>query len=322
MTSQDAKTNFFDNLVIDIPKLYDENPIEKKENPKKNYVPFTNNPFCRLYRNPFIPLKYRRYAYRALRQVNVDLTWFNQFKEYWGGILHGRPFWGVQDIYYLKNVYRSKFQSLAIADSEDPLAHLKAWQQPETIYSLLHFVIKESLTDHVYIVQHFNKLIRKKNKLKILEFGCSLAPIAASLYTFGKFKPEHIYIADIQTLAFHYGAFRFRHSSNITPLVLTPENNFELQLDDHLDVIFCIEVFEHLNHPLETIKTFYERLNTNGLLFFNYIKGDGGGLDTMQGVEQRKSVLNFVQQNFEIVFGNKPIEENSGLIIARKKVSS
>jgi len=313
------QSNFFDKLIVDIPKLYNEYPINKKEIPQPNFVPCLNNAFYRLYRNSLIPLKYRRYAYRALRQVYVDLTWFNQFKEYWCKILHGRPFWGVQDLFYLKNLYRSKFQNLALTDSNNSYAHLNAWQQPEMIYSLLHYVAKESITDHVYIVQHFNRLVKNKKKLKLLEFGCSLAPITTALYSFNRIKPEQVYLADIQTLPFHYGAYRFRHSSNITPLLLSPENDFTLQINDSLDVIFCVEVFEHLNKPFETVKIFYEKLNANGLLFFDYIKSNGEGLDTIEGLEQRSKVLNFIQENFEILVGNVTKENNSGLVVARKE---
>jgi len=127
-----------------------------------------------------------------------------------------------------------------------------------------------------------------------------------------------IYIADIQTLAFHYATYRFRYCSNVIPLLLTPENNFLLRINDDLDAIFCITVFEHLNRPLDTVKIFYEKLKPGGLLFFDYIRGEGPGLDTKQGVTQRDDVLSFILKNFDLVYGNISKEKSTGLAIVRK----
>jgi 2-polyprenyl-3-methyl-5-hydroxy-6-metoxy-1,4-benzoquinol methylase len=125
--------------------------------------------------------------------------------------------------------------------------------------------------------------------------------------------------SDIQTLAFHYGAYRFRHCSNVIPLLLVPDDDFSLNLSDSVDAIFCITVFEHLNKPLETIKSFYYYLNPNGLLFFDYIKGDGDGLDTLAGVRERNEVLDYVTEHFEVLLGTISKEKSMGLTVVKKK---
>lgn len=156
----------------------------------------------------------------------------------------------------------------------------------------------------------------------MLEFGCATAPVTASLYEF--YRPESqfkMYVSDIPTLAFHYAAYRFRYCSNVIPILLKPENDFILKLPDKLDVIFCITVFEHLNQPLETVKIFYNLLNPGGLLFFDYIKGSGKGLDTQHAVRQRGSVLDFIGDNFELIEGQLTKDSDMHLTIVQKKQS-
>jgi len=311
----DSKTNHFDKLVIDVSNLYKIFPVTKKFNAKPNYIPCMSNTFYKLYRNQLFPLKIRRYAYRGFRQIHIDLTWFNLFKEYWGNILSGRPLWSVVDLFYLKNIYRSSFQNLEVQDTDNPHVHLDAWQAPEMLYSLLHYVTKESVTDFIHIIDHIKHFIGNINNCQLLEYGCSLAPISYSLYTFGKIYPKRIYIADIQALPFHYGAYRFRNTSNVIPILLQPDNNFQLQLQQQIDIIFCIEVFEHLNDPLTTVEIFNNTLRTNGFLFYDFIESDGEGLDTLRAKTQRDLVIEFIKDNFQIIFEN----EKTGLTIAQKK---
>ena len=45
---------------------------------------------------------------------------------------------------------------------------------------------------------------------------------------FGCALQTEFFIADIQTLAFHYGAYKLRRRPNVTPLMLEPANGFAL----------------------------------------------------------------------------------------------
>ena len=317
---QNRQENSFDNLAIEVSQLYDEHPIEKKEkNAKPNHVSFAQTPFHRVYRNHFIPIKYRHYAYHALRRINLDLSWFEEFNRYWTSILHGRTFWGIQDLFFLKNLYRLKFQHNQVPDTDDPYMHLSAWQRPEIMYQLLHLVCREAVSNQVYILKHLQWLKGNITNLTLLEFGCATAPVTASLYEFYKTKPGlKVYISDMQTLAFHYAAYRVRHCSNVIPLLLTPENNFRLEPNDDLDAIFCIAVFEHLNNPMDTIKVFYETLRHNGLLFFDYVKSDGVGMDSKHSKTQRNDVIDFINKNFELVHGNISKDKDMGFTIVKK----
>lgn len=317
---RNQKVNFFDNMAVDVEKLYKEFPPVKETGASCNKVPSLSD-FCRrIYHSRFIPVKYRGFACKVLRQIRLDQGWFLEFRKYWSGVLKGRPLWGVEDLFFLKNLYRIKFQDSQVPDSTDANLHCQAWQKPEVLYQLLHLVCRETALDQLKPLRKLAALRPDFKKLKMLEFGCATAPITVSLYEFYRPKASmRMYISDISTLAFHYAAYRFRYCSNVIPVLLKPEDDFALKLDDRLDVIFCITVFEHLNRPLEIAKTFYNLLNHDGLLFFNYIKSEGEGFDTKHAVRQRESVFDFIGNSFELVEGRLSKDEDMHLTIVRKK---
>ncbi len=122
--SQKHSGNLYANLVVDINSLYKEYPLVKEDDATPHCVPFAQTIIHQIYRNQFIPLLYRRYAYHALRRVHVDLSWFDEFKEYWSTVLKGRPLWQVHDLYFLKNWYRIKFQDNQVMDTDNASVHL------------------------------------------------------------------------------------------------------------------------------------------------------------------------------------------------------
>jgi len=310
--------NSLDDLLIDIRGLYEKFPVAEKKTPRINFVPQARSLYHSFYRCSLLPLGWRKKFYALARRTSFDITWFAEFKTYWTSVLDARPLWGVHDLYFLKNNYRIKFQRSNVSDTADPLVHLDAWQRPELIYQLLHLVTKEVLVhyaDTVKLALCFNPKARI-----FLEFGCATAPLTMSFFEF--FKPARtslFYMSDIQTLAFHYGAFRFRRCENVMPLLLHPENGFRLMLNKKTDVIFCLAVFEHLNSPLETVREFLQSLNKGGILVFDYIKSEGGGLDTAHGVRQRGDVLKFIGENFNVLYGRLTPETSMGLTIVRKR---
>jgi len=313
-----SEYNQFDNLKVDINKIYRDFPITPKSNTLNTFPPFARTRLHKLYRSRFIPSAHRIFLHRLMRQIGIDLSWFQEFSAYWSQVLRGRPLWGVQDFYFLRNLYRVKFSANQVPDTEDVATHLEAWQRPEVIYQLFHQVYKEATRDEFAVLDLLFKY--RKNARKILEFGCATAPIATSLFEFYlSARRMDIYISDIKTLAFHYAAYKFRQSLNVTPVLLLPENNFLPVSPEPLDAIFCMAVFEHLNQPLEAIKSFHELLVSGGLLILDYIKGDGAGLDTEQGVLQRDLVLDYALQNFEVLLGNLSHDKSMGTTVLRKK---
>ena len=312
--------NLFDNHAVDIKDVYDLFPVDRKIDQRPNSVSFINSPFHKIYRAPILPVKHRNYFWHLFRRLNLDLTWFDEFKKYWTTVLKGRPFWSVYDLFFLKNWYRIKFMDIEIEDTDDTFVHLDAWQRPEVLYQLLHLVCRESASEYAGILQRLKMAGCNIQKATFLEFGCATAPVTTALFEFWKGSRDlKVYISDIQTLSFNYAVYKFRNCSNVIPILLIPENDLLLQIDDRLDAIFCLTVFEHLNKPLETAKIFYNRLIHGGYLVFDYTISEGDGLDTHHGIRQRNDTIDFLSRNFELLYGNLSKETGMGLTIIRKK---
>lgn len=309
--------NFYDNLSVDVKRLYKEFPTSKAKSwnvgtsSQKNY-------FSKIYKNFLIPQKIRNYLWYLLRRTGIDTFWCDEFKLYWSKVLHGRTLWGTQDFYFLRSVYRTRFKDNYVPSKANSKTHLKAWQHKGLLYQLFHQVYKESLSNKIEILKDVNAY-KKKEVKTLLEYGCANAPITTTLFEFYNPKKMKIYIADIETLSFHYAVYKFRHNSNVSPIALKPKNDFLLDFKGRVDVIFCIEVFEHLNKPLETVKIFHKILNKSGLLFFDYIKCVPGGLNTTQGSIERDKVIDFISKKFKVVKGAINKDKNTYQTIVRKK---
>jgi 2-polyprenyl-3-methyl-5-hydroxy-6-metoxy-1,4-benzoquinol methylase len=312
-------TNQYDNMVIDVEQLYRDFPLNSL--PKLRY---RTARLARYYHTRYLPRRFRIALMRFLRTVLLDLTWFNEFKVYWETVLQGRTLWGVQDLYFLRNWYRVKYQNIRIPDVVDASAHVQAWQQPEVMHFLLHMVYREGIDQNIEhqfeILSRIHHLGRKPTSM--LEFGCATATLTRFyIDLYDRQRTTQFYISDLESLAFHYAMCRFSAYSNVKAIPLRPEQDLLLQLDAKVDVIFCTTVFEHLNQPLRTLEIFLDRLNPGGILIFDYIKSDtkGLGLDTRQGLEERKQVLDVLSQHFEIVEGKIDYDASMGLTVARKR---
>ncbi len=314
----ERETNFFDNMVVNIGELYERFPLQKDQDAKSCFVPSMQGRFHKIYRNRLIPLRRREQIWHLLRRTNLDLSWFGEFSSYWSSVLKGRPLYTVHDFYFLRNLYRIRFQNNQVPDDSTSQAHVEAWQRPELLYFLFHQVLRESIFNQLPALEVMQRHI--KQPAAILEFGCGTAPITTSMHEFFLPTNQQMLIADIQTLAFHYAVHRFRKCLNVIPLLLSPENDFlPAQEKETIDVIFCITVFEHLPEPLQAVQTFYRLLRQGGLLIFDYARSAGCGMDTRQGMEQRKDVLDFISSRFDIVEGKLNQEHTVLLTAARKR---
>lgn len=307
--------NGFDNLMVDVAKLHREFPVDRAADIGIRW----DDPVQRFYASPFIPLSVRNAAWHLLRRLRLDLTWFDRFRRYWGKVLGGRPLWGVEDFYFLRNIYRMRFQSAGVRDTAEPGEHLEDWQRPEILSHLFHSAYKESQNNELRLLRPARALHRGKIR-KTLEFGCGSAPITTSICEF--FPPRadvHAWICDIETISFHYAAHKLAHFANVHPVALRPETSFQFPGAEGFDAIFCMTVLEHLQEPLSIVKHLHGLLAPGGLLIFDYVKSDAGGLDTRAGLEQRPAVLKYVRENFEILEGKLDDHESIGTVIARPR---
>jgi SAM-dependent methyltransferase len=302
----------FGGMTVDVPALYERMPLGRREGvpPRSRYAS--------LYSLPLVPLGLRLRAARTLRRLDVDPGWFHEFGEYWTGVLGGRPLWGVDDFHFLRGWYRLHSQRNRVPDTDDAQVHLEAWQRPELLYQLFHQVYVGAR----YPVAEILRLLRSEAGGRLastLEFGCATAPVTTDVLEFLHPRPLEATICDLQTVAFHFGAWRHATNPNVHPLLLVPDDDFRLTLERPVDVVFCLTVFEHLNRPLETAQELADVLRPGGLLFFDYLKTSGGGLDTVHGARERERVLDFVGKRFDLVHGRLDPTRSTGLTVARKR---
>lgn len=86
------------------------------------------------------------------------------------------------------------------------------------------------------------------------------------------------------------------------------------------DVIVIQEVFEHLHKPLHIAQYLIDHLKRGGIFFFDYIKSDATGLDTLAGLEEREMTLDFLYKALEPLAKSWPNPKKSvGLIVGKKR---
>ena len=240
------------------------------------------------------------------------MDWFNEFRDYWVSELGNRPI-DPHDFCFLKGVYRQKFQDLSVPHSATDLEHLEAWQDPRTIYSLFHNQYKVALNP-LYLHRYMKYIPNGGN---ICEYGCGLAPVATSLSKFYLHKNVRITCADIPTIMFHFVRWKFRGRRYVRTVEIDPTN--DEPLDEQFDVIFCMEVLEHLPKPLPVVRHLHSRIKTRGYLIFDYVKSEEEGLDTSRGLRDRIPVLQYIAHNFKVVEGDIPLDgTHVGAVVCRK----
>jgi SAM-dependent methyltransferase len=244
---------------------------------------------------------------------NLKITWFKEFERFWLEILEGRPI-DIIDFHNLRFSYRSKFQKIEHTNEMNEKESIKVWQKPENLYLLLGGIWQYTKNDYLNVL-HYQKYLPKKGK--ILEYGCGIAPITTGLLRYFPEKKYVYTIADINQINYVYAKYLFRGNHQVKTLDLTPFKNIPPQ-NEKYQAITCMTVFEHIPNPLEVAEGFYNSLTNGGVLIFDYILSEGEGLDSKNSVKERKKVLEFIEKNFEIVYGEVDKSHSMGLTIVRK----
>lgn len=292
-----SKSNLYDNLKIDIQRLH-FHPLQSSYFITKANAYFTGA----LIKTGLLP---------KLIDSGFIRDSFNEFHIYWKEILGGRPL-RYHDFFYLFSNYRKKFQDIELDENQDNF--LETWQLPENIYLLFNAIYKYALSPLSFYP--FREYIKKANI--ILEYGCGIAPITYSVIKYGRFKRKKLFvIADIQNHTYHFAKWRLHNVKNVRMIDIDPS---QLPiLDKNYDLIFLLTVLEHLPNPLDVIKNLYNTLITGGYLIFDFVLGEGKGLDTSQAILEREKILNFIEDKFKLEKGELKINESIGTTIVRKK---
>jgi len=245
----------------------------------------------------------------------VRRKWFDEFMEYWSEVLSGRPLTFL-DFFMLLHDYRKRQQHMAELDWNSPEKHVENWQNYGTIYSI--FSLTRSASIRPIVGRELWKHVRPG--MRILEYGCSLAPFYFTYRNFYAYRQCSWTLADLANFPFHYAKFLYRHDSNLKLHTIEP-SAFENPLPDSavFDVAIVVNVFEHLDDPLRAAEYLLSRIAPGGLLVFDFLESDGKGFDTPKGLEQRKVCLDFLSSRLDIVYGSIDATQDVGFTIARVK---
>jgi 2-polyprenyl-3-methyl-5-hydroxy-6-metoxy-1,4-benzoquinol methylase len=252
---------------------------------------------ARLY---WLGLQVRTGRHRRLVYANHRLDWFYEFQAYWTDALGNRPI-HPHDFYHLYGVYRQRLQSV-VPDLGSDAAHLEAWRDPSIVYYLFAHTFRQALQPlHVH---RYARFIARG--ARVAEYGCGTAPMLTALARRYRHRNLALVGADIPHLLFHFARWRFRGDRFVTLVPIEPAD--DAPLPGRYDVIFCLEVFEHLPRPLATLRHFAGALNPGGVLIFDYVRSEGAGLDTAAALRDRDAALAFVLERFHVVDGHVPTD--------------
>lgn len=245
---------------------------------------------------------------------NYILEWFFEFKRFWVDYLDNRPI-DIFDFHFLRGIYRVRFQEVSLRDEKSDKKFVTSWQESANLYLLFQGVWSYGQKSYLNFYPFLKYIPQKAN---ILEFGCGIAPITTGLVKYCKYKNLNFTLADIKQINFLYARWRFEKNKNVKFLTINPAKKDSLTQNELYDVIVCLTVFEHLPYPTQTVYNFLDHLKRGGILIFDYIKQEVGGLDTKAGQRERDEVLKFIEKNFDILEGMINFRDTMGLTVARK----
>ncbi len=242
--------------------------------------------------------------------VNIGLVraWFDEFSDYWRSSLGGRPL-SILDFHQIRFLFRKRFARLTDFSWDSTTQHLANWQTPENIHATFHLLYRGAL-EPVRSRELFTHL---RPGMRVLEYGCSLAPMYRTWKSFLSHVPADWVLADIPNFPFHYTRHTCAHDREAV-FSLIKEELFDDPLRDipgQFDIIIIHEVFEHLHKPHHLAEYLLNRLNPGGLFFFDYMRSDATGHDTPAGLEQRTATLQFLQQSLEMIDGHFEVSDRS-----------
>jgi 2-polyprenyl-3-methyl-5-hydroxy-6-metoxy-1,4-benzoquinol methylase len=238
--------------------------------------------------------------HHALVHANLKLGWFREFQRYWVEELGNRPI-HPHDFYYLSGIYRQRLQSIT-ADLSNDTAQLESWRDPRIVYYLFAHTYRQALSP--LRVQRYARFLPRRGR--VVEFGCGVAPIVTALARHYRHLDLELVAADIPHLLFHFVRWRFRDVPFVTTAPIVPDD--DTPLPGHYDVVFCVEVLEHVPRPLAVLRHFHDVLRPGGILVFDFVRSEGEGLDTATALRDREPALRYILEHFEILDGRVPLD--------------
>ena len=309
-----AGGNYFSDIKLDIAKSIELQEEWLRTGPKKSVrKKALRDYFCL---GTYLSLSKLRLWDPA---VNCGLIhgWFDEFRDYWSRSIDGRPI-TLMDFHGLRFLFRTRFAQLTEFEWDDTTKHLKNWQLPINIHAVLFFVFRAALEP----LRCGTMLKLLMPGMRVLEFGCSIAPMYRTWRTFWSHVATEWVLADIPNFPFHYARHVYGGDKEASFCLIT-EELFDEPLKNvagKFDMIIVQDVFEHLHKPRQMAEYLLDRMNPNGLLHFNYVRSDAKGHDTPAGLHERIPTLQFLSEKLDIIFGEFAVADRSlGTCIGRKK---
>ena len=296
--------NKFDKIKVNINELFQNSSVNTKYK-RKNF-------FFRILLRYFLGALIILKIHRRLINSGLFISWFDEFKFYWQNILKGRPLY-FHDFHFLLGIYRQRFTTVTTPDYANEKDFLDSWQNQDTVYQLFGAVRRFSYEPLSCV--KYEKYI--KNNDTVIEYGCGIAPITDSLIKYSLLSNVKLYVADIKQINSHFARWRLGNEAQY--IEIHPYKNALENFSQQVDVVFLITVLEHLPDPLNVVKNIHASLKSGGFLIFDYFLSDGKTQDTIEAVEQRKDVLDFMKDNFRLVKGNLNEEKTINFAVIQKK---
>lgn len=264
---------------------------------------------------------YRAEPYRvreALVNTGLRRAWFEEFRAYWESVLEARPL-TVMDFHQLRFEYRKR----AHAGSDRPLSwasgteHLANWQDPRHLAQTFEFVYRAALHP-AWEGRTLSEILRPG--WRILEYGCSLAPMYRTWRTFLAHMPANWTLADLPGFPFHYARWAYAADAEAQFAVIEDLDDPLAGVTEPFDLVIAHAVFEHLDRPRFVAEYLLDRIRPGGLLWFSYSITDGTGLDTPAALRHRRETLELLAERLEVVHGELRIDDRSlGTCIGRRR---
>ena len=304
--------NYFDNMRIDISESH------KRFSSLPRHIKSIKKPKCLNLFKLFLSMITLWLGLREFLVLNgLSKKWLDDFRSYWSKILNGRPFGSNLDFFMLLHDYRKRQQYTSQLNWDHPEQHIANWQNPDQIYSTLHFVRKITLNP-VICLPLWKRISRSAS---ILEYGCALAPYYYCYRNYFSYLECTWVLADIPNFPFHYAKYLYRNDKEVDFITIDAEDfTNPLGKMGKFDVIILTTVLEHLYDPLFVSEYLLERLKPGGLFIFDYIKSEGLGLDHPKAVEMREKCLKNILEKTQLIHGRiDDINQSINLCIMKKK---
>jgi SAM-dependent methyltransferase len=234
--------------------------------------------------------------------TGLKRRWFDEFLDYWRNVLGGARI-GIAGFHQLRFHYRQCVHARNYDKQfswNDEAEHLRNWQATDNIYLLFNGVAGCAVTP--FRSRHLPRLL--KRGARVLEYGCSMAPMYRTYREYLSHIPAQWVLADIPNLPFHYARHTYARDSEVEQFVTITEALFDDPLrnvEGDFDLIIVQTVFEHLHKPRHIAEYLVNRLRGGGHLLFDYIESNGMALDTPSGVQERAATLEYLFDNLEVV---------------------